>query len=543
LEGEPPSRKEVGQTVNSARRKIARNKLYLAQNHFDPFFVKNMQCLMCANRILPTKSSVKGIVEMFMKETKQDNAHKLHARIKEIYSGIGRVQIQELLNADPEHTAAKPLFSNLPPSRPIQAALPMERNQCDLVDMQKYPEKRDDGLEYKFVLSLIDVFSRFLWLRAIPSKHADVVAEKIYEIYMQFGTPLIFQTDQGSEFKQEVELLHSKLGARVIHGRPRHPQTQGKSERSHGTWKAKVKLDMMNAEKEGKQYSWVDTLPAYERVYNESVHSSLGKSPFEVFFGRKPNRLQQFTTDGSEYETLDMDFDEIDAHEDPELLQKNIQEHFDSIDIVRKKAEDKDKDSSDRQTRRLLKKKPPSIYSKGDRVLIKAKKDSKVLGKLRSKKALSGKVVEDDALHFKYRVLFDDEEQSKWFPVDVITMETRSEEIKKQAEAKDQYAAKKYCKCPNPICALMPAEKCMYTMHYTCCKAQIKPEGACCIQSHNHTSQIWMDYKVNLEKMKQDRVREDEVEKAWCVLGVDSCVDLQRVLLEYYAEEKEKKPL
>ena len=53
------------------------------------------------------------------------------------------------------------------------------------------------------------------------------------------------QCDQGSEFKGEVKTFVEMLGIKLINSRPRH-KSQGKSERSHGTWKRKLRFDYLD---------------------------------------------------------------------------------------------------------------------------------------------------------------------------------------------------------------------------------------------------------------------------------------------------------
>jgi len=43
----------------------------------------------------------------------------------------------------------------------------------------------------------------------------------------QFGPPKILQCDNGNEFKGEVIRIVESYGITLIHGCPRHPQTQG----------------------------------------------------------------------------------------------------------------------------------------------------------------------------------------------------------------------------------------------------------------------------------------------------------------------------
>ena len=42
---------------------------------------------------------------------------------------------------------------------------------------------------YRYVLSLLDVFSRYNWLAPLTSKHASNVAAEMKKIYDMHGTP------------------------------------------------------------------------------------------------------------------------------------------------------------------------------------------------------------------------------------------------------------------------------------------------------------------------------------------------------------------
>ena len=97
------------------------------------------------------------------------------------------------------------------------------------------------------------------------------------------------QSDQGPEFKGVVKTVCETLNVRIIKSSAYSPQTQGKDKRSHRTWKEKIKFDLIN--NNNGDLNWVENLQQYQQLYNESPHRSLGQlSPFEVYFGRKPNR-------------------------------------------------------------------------------------------------------------------------------------------------------------------------------------------------------------------------------------------------------------
>ena len=54
---------------------------------------------------------------------------------------------------------------------------------------------------------------------------------------MMFGPTKEIQTDRGTEFQGAVKDLAKKCNIKMFQDRPYYPQSQGKIERSHGSWK------------------------------------------------------------------------------------------------------------------------------------------------------------------------------------------------------------------------------------------------------------------------------------------------------------------
>ena len=83
---------------------------------------------------------------------------------------------------------------------------------------------------------MIDLFSRFIFLRAFVDKSAESVAKALFAIFCEYGHPRILQSDNGTEF---VNHLMSNLTAfyswshrKVV---PYHSQANGAVERAVGT--------------------------------------------------------------------------------------------------------------------------------------------------------------------------------------------------------------------------------------------------------------------------------------------------------------------
>ncbi|XP_035228997.1 KRAB-A domain-containing protein 2-like [Stegodyphus dumicola] len=97
------------------------------------------------------------------------------------------------------------------------------RCQVDLIDMQSNPEG-----EFKFILNYQDHLMKFILLRALKSKRAEVVYQ-LLDVFTTIGTPSMLQSDNGREFANQVinELKNMWPELKLVHGKPRYSQSQG----------------------------------------------------------------------------------------------------------------------------------------------------------------------------------------------------------------------------------------------------------------------------------------------------------------------------
>lgn len=116
---------------------------------------------------------------------------------------------------------------------PVVSVGPLEHLQVDLVDLLSYAEKND---RYCYILTLIDVFSRYVWVISLKDKEDSTIHTELVNIFKNFGPSTKLQADNGSEFittilKNTCNIFKIKL----FHGRARHPQSQEKIERFNQT--------------------------------------------------------------------------------------------------------------------------------------------------------------------------------------------------------------------------------------------------------------------------------------------------------------------
>lgn len=82
--------------------------------------------------------------------------------------------------------------------------------QADLVEMIPYAKQ---NRAFKYILVVIDVFSKFVWTAPIKNKNGKEVTNAMKKIPLHPNIPKKLQTDQGKEFyNKEFNELMTKLG-------------------------------------------------------------------------------------------------------------------------------------------------------------------------------------------------------------------------------------------------------------------------------------------------------------------------------------------
>ena len=229
--------------------------------------------------------------------------------------------------------------------------------------MNKTPMTKN-GKTYHYILTVQDVFSRYLWLRPLTKKTSHQAARKLSKLYSEVGPPRVIQSDNGGEFKKAVEKLCQTLGIKIIRGSPYHPQSQGKIERSHRSLRKKIFFDLLRFSKVG--VNWASKLRQYQKILNEEPMDVLGRqSPFEVFYCRESNALTQVVEGGKTYKESSSSATNTNPKE------SDYSKRADQSRRIRSKAITSNNVWDKRYIRRKTKGNPPSIYKVGETVLIR----------------------------------------------------------------------------------------------------------------------------------------------------------------------------
>jgi len=134
-------------------------------------------------------------------------------------------------------------------------------------------------------LTALDDHSRFnLVLAACADEQTATVQAQLEATFRRYGLPQAILCDNGPPWgtagaaspHSALSVWLLRLGIAVWHGRPYHPQTQGKDERFHRTFKADVLAGHLYADLAAAQRAY----DRWRQVYNlERPHEALGLRP------------------------------------------------------------------------------------------------------------------------------------------------------------------------------------------------------------------------------------------------------------------------
>ena len=166
--------------------------------------------------------------------------------------------------------------------RPILSSSFNSRGQVDLIDMQSMP----DG-NYKFIMNYQDHLTKFCVVESLTSKRAAEVAYKLLtNVFLVFGAPHILQSDNGREFTANIitELKQFWPELVIVHGKPRHPQSQGSVERSNGD----IHDMLVSWMRDNNTTNWSTGIKFVQFQKNRRDHEGIKRSPYEAMFGCAP---------------------------------------------------------------------------------------------------------------------------------------------------------------------------------------------------------------------------------------------------------------
>ena len=149
-----------------------------------------------------------------------------------------------------------------------------EQWQADLAEVGLIADQNQGN---RYILTVIDIFSRFAWARPLRNKRGETVAEAFKDIFNEGRLPKRVQTDQGREFEnRHVQELFETYGIELFSVKSAYKAAI--VERFNRTLKNKI-WKYFTAE---NKLVWTNVLQDVVFAYNNTVHRSIGRRPADV---------------------------------------------------------------------------------------------------------------------------------------------------------------------------------------------------------------------------------------------------------------------
>lgn len=227
------------------------------------------------------------------------SAEKLYHRVvkRNRILGISMNYIKDFLKRKAIHIKSL----NEPSKRPIVKSFrpkkPRDHWQIDTIYMRKQ-KKHNSG--YDMILVIIDIFSKYVYLKPLRTNKEDFdktgkdnkrlsnqVAEYLEKIFLSGDIPRIIQSDNGSEFKDKVEVILKKYNIEHRVSPSYSPQTNGFVENKNKLIKRLLYVHFMSQKQKGIKtfYKYINDLDKISFSINTTVQSVTKLTPISVHFG------------------------------------------------------------------------------------------------------------------------------------------------------------------------------------------------------------------------------------------------------------------
>ncbi|XP_055605533.1 uncharacterized protein K02A2.6-like [Uranotaenia lowii] len=138
--------------------------------------------------------------------------------------------------------------------------------------------------EGQYLFVVVDYYSRYYEICEMVSITAEDTIRELIVIFSRFGIPLSLTADNAPQLSEECDAFanfcHTN-GIKLINTIPYWPQMNGEVERQNRTILKRLQI----AQELG--HNWKDELQRFLLTYRASPHTTTGRSPAELLFGRK----------------------------------------------------------------------------------------------------------------------------------------------------------------------------------------------------------------------------------------------------------------
>ena len=162
------------------------------------------------------------------------------------------------------------------------AGNPLDRVHVDILG--PFPVSNNGN---RYVLMLVDQFTKWIEAYPIPDQTAETVARKIVDNFIaRFGSPVVIHTDQGRQFESDLfGAVCSLLDIAKTRTTPTHPASNGQVERYNRTILAMIRCYLNNGVNK-----WDEPIPLLAGAIRSMQNRHTGMTANMLMLGREVRR-------------------------------------------------------------------------------------------------------------------------------------------------------------------------------------------------------------------------------------------------------------
>ena len=236
--------------------------------------------------VKPTQSENQPEIQNQPREEKSQpgtNESNVDKDLEELYTNIKSTpnysaKINSFLQKYKLHSQNRRIIKKTFPRRRVIARYKDDLWQADLIEytMNTYPSHNKG---YKYILLVIDVFSKVIYVEAIKKKTGDQTAEAMDKILQRAESPTMLVTDGGTEFFNS-QFFNVMVSYNINHFRTptKTPWKASVAERANRTIKTRISRWMQQT----KRKDWISVYQQIVENYNNTPHSTHKLAPLDV---------------------------------------------------------------------------------------------------------------------------------------------------------------------------------------------------------------------------------------------------------------------
>ena len=155
----------------------------------------------------------------------------------------------------------------------VIANYPGDCFQIDIIVYNKYEIHK-----YKYILVIIDVYSRFVQVKPLTSRENPVINKNIISIFENMGFPYRLQSDNEFATKNFIELM-DESNVKLSFSDPNEINKNSIVERFNRTLRDLLKKYRLIY----KDYNWPKYIDDLVDIYNNTFHTTIGDTPSNIW--------------------------------------------------------------------------------------------------------------------------------------------------------------------------------------------------------------------------------------------------------------------